>query len=245
MKKILTICILGLLAVGSTSCGLDNYDAPESKLKGEVLYKDASGKDHKIYLRGTAEAVKLSLFQYGYELTNGIDVFLNQEGVFESTLFNGEYHLVPQAGNGPWKTIEEGAKKDTISFNLNGSLTLPVYVTPYYLIENAKVSLTGYDVKASCDITKVITDGAIDQVAVFIGKTQFVDEQTWIVRHDISDKSHGDDKNFLFTITDSNQKEEIELSRNRIGKVYTRIGVKAAGTDQFIYSPVQEIELSK
>lgn len=241
LKKIYMLLLLGLV---TASCGLDNYDAPESKLHGQVVYKDASGVEHPVGVRGTGEAVRLKLYQYGYELKDGIDVFLNQDAQFESILFNGEYHLVPQKDNGPWKSIQVSeAKKDTIDFELKGSTTLKVYVLPYYMLYNSTIGFDGSTFTATCDIEKVIDDAAIDQVGLFVSTTQFADESSNFIRKDFGSQQPGSGQLFEMTVTDENQKKAIDLARVRTGKVYARVGLKPAGADQYIYSEVQEIRL--
>ncbi|MGL4327087.1 MAG: DUF3823 domain-containing protein [Tannerellaceae bacterium] len=244
MKTLKNIYILALLALTTVSCGLDNYDAPESKLHGQVVYKDANGVEHAIGVRGTGEAVRLKLYQYGYDLKDGIDVFLTQNAQFESVLFDGEYHLVPQKDNGPWKTIQVSeAKKDTIDFVLTGTTTLKVYVLPYYMLYNSAIRFDGTTFTATCDIEKVISDAAVDQVGLFVSTTQFVDESSNFIRKDYGRQQPGLGQQFELTVTDENQKKAIDLARSRTGKVYARIGLKPAGSDQYVYSDVQEIRL--
>ena len=61
MKVISKIISMVLLLVIFTSCGKDNYDAPESTLSGTVTYQGTA-----LQLRGTGEAVQLQLYQDGY-----------------------------------------------------------------------------------------------------------------------------------------------------------------------------------
>lgn len=243
MKHVLNIFAFLLLAVLVSSCGKDNYEPPKSTLTGQVMYKDASGNEYPLYVRGTSEAVRFRLYQYGWELKDGIDVFLNQDGKFESLLFDGEYHLVPNKDNGPWKSIYSTAeKKDTVDINLKGSANLKVYVTPYFLIRNDQVSVNGYTVNADFDVDKIIDDARVDRIDVFLSTTNFVDEGTNFIRRELSDKTPGH-KTFSFTIDNEGEKNNLDLAKNRTGKIFGRIGVKAAGADQFIYSKVTEIAL--
>lgn len=243
-KIIYKIASLLLLAVFATSCGMDNYDAPESKLYGQILYKDASGVEHPLQVKGTGEAIKLSLYQYGWQLSDGITLFANQEAKFEAVLFNGDYHMITNNNNGPWKTVQiSEAKKDTVDFTLKGSTEVKIYVTPFFMIENAAISLNGTAVSATCDVKQIIPDATVNTQSVFISSTQFVDEQTNFVRVDFNENKTAGNKNFSFNITDAGQLKTLENAKNRIGKVYARIGVKAEGADQFIYSEVFELSL--
>lgn len=243
MKKIIyNIASLLLLAVFTTSCGLDNYDAPQSKLYGQILYKDASGVEHPLQVKGTGEAIKLSLYQYGWQLSDGITLFADQDAKFEGILFDGDYHMITNNNNGPWKVVQVSeAKKDTVDFTLKGSTEVKIYVTPYFMIENSAISISGANVSATCTVNQIIPDATINTQSVFVSSTQFVDEQTNFVRMDFNDDKSAGSKNFSFTITDDGQLKTLENAKNRTGKVYARIGVKAEGADQFIYSEVFEL----
>lgn len=61
MKKIRTIFSLLSLSLLAISCGLDNYDEPESFLEGKITYK---GK--QLGLKGTNGGIQLQLYQDGY-----------------------------------------------------------------------------------------------------------------------------------------------------------------------------------
>lgn len=243
MKKIIyNIASLLLLAVFATSCGMDNYDAPESKLYGQILYKDANGTEHPLQVKGTGESIKLSLYQYGWQLSDGITLYADQDAKFEAILFDGDYHMITNNNNGPWKTVQiSETKKDTVDFALKGSTEVKIYVTPYFLIENASMSMSGTSVSATCDVKQIITDAVVNTQSIFLSSTKFVDEQTNFARMDFNEDKSAGNKNFLFTITDAGQLKALENAKIRTGKVYARIGVKAEGADQFIYSEVFEL----
>lgn len=126
---------------------------------------------------------------------------------------------------------------------MKGSTEVKIYVTPYFMIENASISLNGANVSATCAVKQIIPDAAVNTQSVFISSTRFVDEQTNFARMDFSEEKSAGNKNFSFTITDASQLKSLENAKNRTGKVYARIGVKAEGADQFIYSEVFELSV--
>lgn len=244
MKQFIKYIVFGLFAVSLFSCGLDNYDAPESKLYGQVFYKDASGEKHELQVKGTASSVKASIYQYGYALSNAIEVYLDQDAKFEAVLFNGDYHIILNSGNGPWQTVQiSEAKKDTVDFNLKGSQTIELYVTPYFMIKNANIALSGSIISASCDIEKIIDNAEVSAAELFLSTTSFVDEDSNFARYSFEDKTPGVGKAYSATITDENVLSSIETAKKRARKVYGRIGVKADGASQYIYSKVFELSL--
>lgn len=86
ISKFLSMIMLSALAL--TACTKDNYDAPTSFIKGRVTYQGEA-----LQLRGN-EAVKLQLYQRGYEKHDPVDVFVNQDGEFSVCIFDGQYQLI-------------------------------------------------------------------------------------------------------------------------------------------------------
>jgi len=223
MKKYINMLLLPAI-VAVSSCGLDNYDAPESKLVGRVVYNG-----EPIGVRGTGEAVQLQLYQDGYELRNPIPVYVSQDGSFEAKLFDGQYKLVTRNNNGPWVN-----DRDTVVVNLKGTANVDFEVTPFYTLSDVQVSLSGNNVNASFQINEVAGGLDIDYVMILVGKTSFVDDVSYTVRLDIDDATAGS------TVTGS-----IDLSTNadfQSGRaLYARVGLRPAGKDQAIYSQVVKL----
>ena len=163
ISKIFSMVILSAFSL--MSCTKDNYDEPTSFIKGRVVYKGEA-----LQLRGN-EAVKLQLYQRGYQKHDPVEVFVNQNGEFSICIFDGEYQLITKAGNGPWS--DKG--RDTIEIKLNGLATQDVEVTPYYLVEDAKMTLNGNKVNASFKVNKIAGTG-IDRMIMLLSTTQFLSD---------------------------------------------------------------------
>lgn len=222
MKKIWSVWLpLALMAGG---CGFDNYDAPESKLLGRVVYNG-----EPIGVRGTGEAVQLQLYQDGYELRNPIAVYVAQDGTFEAKLFDGEYKLVTRDNNGPWVN-----DRDTTVINVRGTANVDIEVTPYFTLSNVSMALNGNVLNASFQINQVVAEGTIDYAMILVSKTAFVDDAINIDREDLIDPEVG------IPITQS-----LDLSGNgdfNAGSpLFARIGVRPVGKDQAIYSQVVKL----
>ena len=86
MKGIAKIVSAVLCGLFITSCGLDNYDEPQSTLEGRVVYNN-----QPVYVRGTSDAVQLQLYQDGYEKRDPLSVFVSEDGSFSAILFDGQY----------------------------------------------------------------------------------------------------------------------------------------------------------
>src|SRR5690606_8160813 len=223
MKKYWNMLLLPAI-VAASSCGLDNYDAPESKLVGRVVYNG-----EPVGVRGTGEAVQLQLYQDGYELHNPIPVYVAQDGSFEAKLFDGEYKLVTRNNNGPWVN-----DRDTTVVNVKGTANVDIEVTPFYTLSNVQLSLSGSNANASFQINEVAGGLDIEYVMILVGKTSFVDDVSYTARVDINEAAAGS------TVTGS-----IDLTNNsdfKSGKaLYARVGLRPVGKDQAIYSQVVKL----
>ena len=223
MKLISNIFSLVLLLVLFTSCGKDNYDAPQSTLSGTVVYQGQA-----LQLRGTGEAVRLQLYQDGYEKHDPIDVFVGQDGKFAAKLFDGQYKLVTRDGNGPWQN-----KRDTMIVDLKGSTEVQVEVTPYFTISNASLSVSGTTMNASFNINQVVPSASINKVYLLLSKTQFADDVNNLYRKDVSDVTPGA-VSLTADLTGNNDVAKATA-------LFARVGVLANGADQAIYSEVIRI----
>ena len=226
--KIYSIVILSLFAL--ISCSKDNYDEPTSFIKGRVVYKGEA-----LQLRGN-EAVKLQLYQRGYQKHDPVEVFVNQDGEFSICIFDGQYQLITKAGNGPWS--DEG--RDTIEIKLNGLATQDVEVTPYYLIEDAKIALNGNKVDASFKVNKIAGTG-IDRMIMLLSTTQFLsDAEHNVDRYDETENLAQYDetgKIYSFTTKDYTNNSMFQTALKR-GTLFGRICLWPKGSDQGIYSEV-------
>lgn len=217
---------LGLMVIALiiTSCGLDNYDAPQSVLKGKITYNGET-----LGLRGTGEAVQLQLYQDGYQLKNNIPVYVRQDGTFQATLFDGEYKLVTRNQNGPWLNT-----RDTMLIKLNGMTEIEVKVTPYFTISNASVTLNGSVLNAMFNVNQVVNTAKIDYIMLLVNKTSFVDDVSNIARQNFSEQLPG---SLTFSM-DMSGNDNI----NSATALYGRVGVRAIGADQAIYSDVFKLK---
>lgn len=224
MKKNKYIFFITIAAFVLSSCGLDNYDAPQSRLHGKITYNGET-----LGLRGTGEAVRLQLYQDGYELRDNIQVFVGQDGTFEALLFDGEYKLVTRNQNGPWVNT-----RDTIVVNLKGSTEVEVKVTPFFTISNETITLNGSVLNASLNVNKIVSTADIDYVTLMVSKTAFVDDVSNIAREDFSGLQAGSHSLSMDMSGNANVASAKAL--------FARVGVRTIGADQAIYSDIVRLK---
>lgn len=221
MKKIL-FGWMGLAAL-LAGCAKDNYTPPSSSLKGRVVYQN-----QPVGVR--SNGVQLELWQSGYQLYTKIPVYIDQDGSFSASLFDGEYKLVLLRGNGPWAD-----NTDTLRVSVKGATQIDVPVQPYHTVSGETYKKSGTTFSATCRISKVVTTRAIERVTFYLGSTQFVDLNNNVAKADLTGAALADlGKDLSFTLP-----MPAGVNKNYL---YGRIGVKTVGVAEMLYSPVQEIK---
>lgn len=227
--------VLLMIAAIAGACKKDNYDPPSADIKGRIVYKgEAIGVEYN--------QVSFQLYQYGFGKTGPIEGFLTQEGGYSQKLFNGEYKFIIPNGQGPfvWRKTAGGAP-DSVTINVQGNSELDIEVTPYYMIRQPNLTASGGKVTATFRIDKVITDASarnIDEVNLYINKTAFVSGAS---SNNIAAASLGggditDPNNVTLQVT-------IPALVPAQPYVYARIGLKIAGVEDRLFSPVVKISL--
>ncbi|RAV27534.1 DUF3823 domain-containing protein [Sinomicrobium soli] len=222
MKKIIPVVFAILALMMLISCEYDNYDEPGSVLEGRFVYND-----RQVGVKNDLDVIRL--YEEGWQNMTPIDVSVNHNGIFRAALFDGDYRLALSPGSGPWEDIP-----DTLDFRLEGSRVIDIPVQPFFWISNETFEVNGSELTATFDLEKVTTDRELHSVALFVGNTSLVDEQynAKDVRINAEDINGPDDP---VSIT-------IDIAGIREDFLYARIGVRATGNQQFIFSPAKKIE---
>jgi len=221
MKALFNLLLVGAFLL--TGCELDNVDPPSSTLSGRVIYQD-----QPVGVRNNG--VQLELWQRGYQLFTKIPVYVNQDGSYSATLFNGNYKLVRLRDSGPWMN-----NTDTIEVQVKGNTVVDVPVQPYYVVRNASFTKSGNIINATCQVSQAMAGRNIEAVTLFLNTTQFVDNNNNLIGQ--SSKTGTALSNLSQPLTYS-----FTLPGNVRNYCYARIGVKTQGVVELFYSPVQKIE---
>ncbi len=231
--KILSFILSLTLITTLFSCKKkDNYDAPGSKLTGALMYKGDS-------IAVEYNRVPFQLYQYGFGKVGAINETFDQDGVMHALLFDGTYKFIIPNGQGPflWKKTASG-DPDTLSIPLSGSQNINIEVTPYYMIRTPQITGSGGNVTATFKLEKIITDSAtkkdIEKVFLYINKTQFVSGSDNIGNASMDGSAITDPNNINLTVA----VPSITPTQNY---VFARIGVKIAGIEDLLFSPLKQI----
>lgn len=224
--------IILALTLGAASCKKDNYDAPTTTLKGRLLYNaEEIGLEYN--------QVGFELYQPGFGKVGAIGSTFGQDGSYSHLLFDGNYKLIIPSSQGPFRWRENAAGRDTLAVTVNGAQTLDLQVVPYYLVRNAVYTISGANIAATFRIDKIIIDANaknIDQVYLYINKTQFVSGADNIANVSVAAAAITDPANVTMTVA----VPSIVPTQNY---VFARIGIRIAGVEDMIFSPLKKIQL--
>lgn len=210
-----------------SSCGKDNYDAPTSQLTGRIVYQGEA-------IPVSYNDVLFELFEPGWQLNTPITVTVDQDGTYAAMLFDGNYKALFQPNQGPFLSLP-----DSIDIAVSGPTNFDIEVTPYYMLREPAFQVNGRNVQANFRIEQIVTDEQardIDHVTLYVGKTLFTDTRTAVARTERS----GQD-----IIISEEQSISVDVPNlNPVQNyVFVRVGLKIAGVEDMIFTPVQRVEL--
>lgn len=223
-KNILSVFTLLCCLLAASSCNYDNFDEPQSLLTGRAIY---DGEAVGVSSNGR---VQFNIYQDGFGKYDPIPVYLNQDGEFSATLFDGEYKLV-RMGNAPW----ERPSDDTIRISVHGNTNMDIPVTPYFVIKNAQFSKNGSKIKATFTVKKVVENATLEDVCLYVGETLITSSYT-----NAGTNSLGQNVTF-----DAETTAEIDIPESLVDAdfLYARVGVKSGQSSEYCYTSSTKIEL--
>ncbi|MDR1779899.1 MAG: DUF3823 domain-containing protein [Tannerella sp.] len=202
-----------------TSClnELDNYDAPDGGIKGNILDAETN-QPIPLPVQGSTGTI-INLFELNTSATKSIDFYAKYDGTYEnSQVFNGEYRIVV---NGPFTSVCEG------TVTVKGQTTFDLKATPYARIDASasvagKVITINYNVQTTSSAYTVsevygywnFAPGVDNGTANLAGKTT-VKETSGTITFDLSN-----DATFLANLY------KIQVNGN---KIYVRVGANTNG----------------
>ena len=223
------ICLFAV-ALLFASCEIDNYEEPESFFTGQIVY---NGEPIEV----GAREVRFQLFQPGFGNLGPLDMHLDLDGSFSGRFFDGDYKLKFINGQGPFKAYEVNEQQgDTIFISLRGNTEMDIEVLPYYMLSNESFSTGATAVDASANFEQIITDADarnIDFARLYLNDTEQV-------------SNNGD---YHMVWTDMTVGTGTLSGSTGIPDDYNKpyifecIGVKIAGVEDMLFSPVQKLDL--
>jgi len=229
--KILSI-LIPAVALMVSSCAFDNYDAPDAKFDGRLVYQGTP-------INLDSRNVYMELWEPGWVKKSKVDIHVNQYGAFSAVLFNGTYKLFIRRNTVPFMVPRnDQTNSDTLLVELRGNKTMDIEVTPYYLVKNASLTNSGKTVHAAFGIEKIITDSnqkEVERVTLYINNVNFVSADAKIAEASINGGDIADPNAIALTA-------QVPDMTPMQTYAYVRVGIKLRGVDYLIYSPIQKIE---
>lgn len=233
--KYIYITILSFVVFSLTSCDKDNYDSPNSTLRGAILYKGDT-------LRLKNAEISLLLYEGGWANPSEMAVKVSQNGSFAAEIFSGkEYKLVPSA-LGPWEVPGES---DEIHFTSNKNVNLNIEVKPYFMLRNTEISISNQnEVTANFDIERISQTAHVEYARLILFPNKILDASNDAVDKenspaDISGTNLND--NGANTI----HKTIVEASLLKYNFIYARVAIKVVGSSGLLYSVPVKVQLNK
>ncbi len=221
LLKASLILSAGFLTAG---CEFDNFEEPTSTLSGRIVYQG-----EPLGLR--SKGVELELWQPGYELFQKIPVHVDQDGSFSAVLFNGDYKLTLLRGNGPWLD-----SSDSIDVQVRGGQILDVEVEPYYILSQPTYSVIDNKMTVNFVVEEVNAEREIETLAIYMGRTSITDA----VRNEGAVIIPSED---IVTGTPISVEVAIPSTLSGRSTLFARVGVKASGVQELLYSQVAHVNI--
>lgn len=224
--------LLAVLAFAAVAgCKKDNYTAPSLMLTGHLLYNTDT-----IYVE--RNQVPFQIYQYGFGKVGPISSTFDQGGTLSEVLYAGDYKIIVPNGQGPflWKQTASG-DPDSVDVSLKGNQSVGLQVTPFYMIRNANITVSGGTASATCKLEQIITNSnarAIERVSLYVNKSQFVSGGDNIASVDLAGTSITDMNNISLSVA-------VPAVTPAQNYVYARIGLKIVGLEDMIFSPLVKI----
>ena len=233
MKTKVYYAIWAVVSLFFTACDYDNYDEPKSNLTGRIVYQGEP-------IGVSYNDVYFQLWEPGWQTKAPINVNVDQDGTYSAVLFDANYKLVFPGGQGPFMPVKNtSTNSDTIAVDLKGSKTLDIEVMPFYMVRNAQFTAAGRKVTGTFKLDKIITDANarnVERVSLYVGRTQFVDGRSGLPVKDVNAADIPDMNNISLSV-------DVPAITPAQNYVYARVGVKIAGVEDMLFSPVQKVTL--
>lgn len=247
-KLIITLVALPALIAGCDIFDVDNMDAPDSMLTGQVVFGG-----QPVGVRNQTGSAQILLWQTDWDVDNpdriesSIPVYLSPSGEFSAMLFDGEYEIQMVDNQGPWQN-DATPRSRTVSVRGDTQLDLPV--EPYYTIQEENITYSpnpapGGSITATFKVGQHVTSPLVDLVGVYVNRTTFVDRTRFTVRGERTRANLPElDTNGTITVT-VNLPDDIHLgpSPEPRTSVYVRVGVKPVGLTELAFTQVYKIDI--
>jgi len=249
MKKILYL-LFGIALLSLSSCwGIDNWNAPDSRLYGKII-DSYTGEN----LMTSQNEFKIRIWERSFteKVVVHQDLAVMQDGSYNHTkMFAGTFDMVPY--DGPFWTVTDTIKNVVLTKETEQNFT----VTPFLQILEFKQRLDGLNLYLSCRLKAPIRAGLpnLREIKPFLslttfcgqGTNSFIDISQYNDRRIQINRSWAAEQtaNGLDPNSDTSKIYEIGPLPVKSGYTYhVRIGANVStGGNRYNYSPIVKISI--
>jgi hypothetical protein len=230
MKKLcINILLSFIFACICVSClnGLDNYDAPDGGIKGEIL--DAlTNEPIPLPVQGTGGTI-INMFEQNTDAAISIDFYAKYDGTYEnSRMFNCDYKIVV---NGPFISPCEGM------VTVKGQTLFNLTATPYARIK-ATASVSGATISIQYNVEKTDPSFTVSEVYGYWNFAPGIDNNAANQAGKVTVKETEGVITFDLS-NDSVYKDNLYKIKSNGNKIYLRVGARTEGAIN--YSQMQTV----
>ncbi len=213
------------------SCEYDNYDEPNATITGRIVYNGEA-------INVKNNQVTFRLYEPGWELSAStyMNVQVAQDGTFSASVYSGKnYRLIRQDNIGPWVNP---TYSDTVFVdNCGRNEVVDIPVTPYYLLENASITISNKIVSGSCSVREITAGRNIEYVGLYAGRNVIVDNafNFGAAGAATTNASAGDQVSLTLDLSGLTV-SSLPSTLPSTGFIYARMGLKVEGIDAMIYT---------
>jgi len=222
IKKIL---IVGLLIAVFSCDEIDNYEAPNGYVHGQLI----DNITNQPFQAQQPNGFFIRFFEQGASMNSPISIHGKPDGTFENALiFQNQYKVVPV----------EGAffPVDTAVVQVGTETVINFEVIPFLAVTDVSITSNNNKIIASYSITRSKVGGKIIERKTLVSEIPTVNNVTYDFKKEINTSEIADDNILSQTFTD-------EIDGLSSGKVYyVRIGVRTNNAfGKYNYSKIFEI----
>lgn len=231
MRKIINTIILVVTAILTMGCELDNYDAPQGCIYGDILDAE-TGKPIPLPVEGSTGAV-VSLMEVGTGAVLAQSFYARQDGSYRNAMvFDGDYTVT---ASGPF------TMSMSYPVTVKGETRCDMSAIPYSRIE-MNVEQDGTKAKISYTVTPTDASYKVKKTYVLWNYRKQTDIYTGNYAGSKTDFSGAKTGTHTFNFENEMQyKNNVDKIKGNGNKVYVRVAAECGG---FVnYSEVYEMTL--
>lgn len=158
------IFIINIIITITSSCTLDNYDAPNATLCGSIIDIETNELVEQDIINGT----KIVIIESGFEISQEQFLVIKNDGTYRNTMiFANTYTVQPKRGN-----FAEIDPQDVV---IKGETKLDFMVLPYIRVKDVNIYKTGTKIKATFYLQQTGYDD-IQKIGLYVDREQTVGE---------------------------------------------------------------------